>query len=236
MQTFLIESFISTNYGYGNPFGRFWFIGMEEGGSNTKEEAIRRFEVWQQLGESETSDLVEYHKQLGLMQFFREPVKLQLTWGFLIRIILSSKGISIDNKAVKNYQRDHLGRKEDETCLLELLPLSSPSLGVWHYSEWKGIPYLNSRKEYRKIVLPRRIDGLKNMIKRYNPPVVVFYGTTYRSSFEQIVGSPFLKNSEGLEWFTDSKTQYFMIKHPAARGSAKTAYFEYVGQKIANFL
>ena len=237
MDISLIESFISTFYGYGNPRGKYWLIGMEEGGGNSREEVFRRFEIWQELGEGETCDLVEYHELLGMSYYFQEPVKYQRTWGHLIRLILASQGKPTDTPSVKRYQRDRLGRLGDETCSLELLPLSSPSLGSWHYGEWTGISYLQSRKQYRDICLPKRIRGLQCMIARYHPPMVVFYGTTYRPYYEQVIGSSFHSGQDGLEMSVKNQTRFCLVKHPAAWGDgANAGYFEQVGRIIANNL
>ncbi len=56
-------------------------------------------------------------------------MRIQPTWNKLIRIVLSAKekeNINLEN--VRKYQINELGRKDKETCLLELFPLPSQSL------------------------------------------------------------------------------------------------------------
>jgi hypothetical protein len=46
----LLEEFINNFYGYGNYHGKYWFIGMEEGGGNSIEEINRRLASWNTRG------------------------------------------------------------------------------------------------------------------------------------------------------------------------------------------
>ena len=55
--------FVSTKIGYGNPKGRYWFIGPEEGGEIEGNED--RIETWAQMGANEHfHDLKEFHLAL----------------------------------------------------------------------------------------------------------------------------------------------------------------------------
>jgi hypothetical protein len=229
----LIDSFVHRHFGFGNPSGKYWLIGMEEGCGDDRAELFRRFQIWDELGQNEIDDVAEYHLRLGIPEFFQDPVKLQYTWAHLIRLVLSTESRPSDVAAVKSYQKDYLGRPDGETCLLELMPLPSPSLGIWPYGEWTGLPYLNSREEYRQTCIPWRVARLREMIRTFCPPVIVFYGTSYRMLYEQAIGYSFGQEEEGAKWAVDGdgKTLFLLVKHPAARG-VNAAYFEQVGQEI----
>lgn len=227
-----VEDFVHRFYGYGNCSGRFWLIGMEEGGGGSEEEVSRRLQVWDELGRPETADLAEFHRRLGMPQFFREPVSLQHTWAHLIRLILAANGAAPTTAEVKAYQRDQLGRENGETCLLELLPLPSPSTGVWNYGIWTGLPYLNNRDVYRQTLLPSRIEHLRLMTAEHHPAVVVFYSVAYRRWFEQIAGCEFSDlDQTGIGRATCGGTLFLLVKHPAARG-VSGRYFTDAGQQI----
>ena len=147
----LLEHFINTFYGSGNYSGDYWFVGMEEGGGNTLERVLLRLNTWRELGETELVDIYDFHIRINYPEYFNDPVKLQRTWMQQARIILASKGRPTTTECVRAFQRDIIGRKYSETCLLELLPLPSPSTSVWHYNLWSILPYLKDRKTYRNI-------------------------------------------------------------------------------------
>lgn len=219
-----LSDFIRTFYGYGNPAGPIWLIGMEEGGGESEAEVARRLQVWQSLGCPETADLAEFHRHLGMPQFFSHPTTLQHTWAYLISLLLTSeRGTAPDVASVKAYQRDHLGRLNGKTCLLELLPLPSPSTNTWNYGRWTGLVALRSRATYRQTYLPVRIRHLRSMILRHRPKVVAFYGATYRRWYEQVAGCAFTTSSEAGEpvYAKKDDSLYIILKHPAAWGSSQ---------------
>lgn len=230
-----VETFIHTFYGYGNPAGPFWFIGMEEGGGESQEEVVRRIDVWQELGCPETADVAEFHHRTGMDYFFKDPVALQHTWAQIIRLILTMKGEDTDIRTVKEYQKSYFARKKGETCSLELLPLPAPSTSVWLYSVWTDIPYLRSRGLYRRNCRQWRAAHLREMVCKHHPAVVVFYGFSYRKWYEMISGSPLLTQEPG-DWAMakSDKIIFALTKHPAARGVSND-YFERVGSLIGGY-
>jgi len=127
----LLKSFITTFYGSGNYEGQYWFVGMEEGGGNSLDQVAWRINTWHELGGAELVDIYKFHIKINHPEYFTNPVKLQRTWMQMARIILASKGLSTSVSDIKDYQRDIIGRKKSETCLLELLPLPSPNTATW---------------------------------------------------------------------------------------------------------
>jgi hypothetical protein len=231
MEKSSLENFIQNHYGFGNLQAPYWLIGMEPGGGDTREEVERRVSIWHELTTTETADLAEYHRLLEMPQFFEDPVKRQPTWAGLIRLVLAVRGEAANTAAVRQYQRDRLGRLDEETCLLELLPLSSRSIGKWDYAEWSDLPYLASRKTYQQHCLPWRIGRLRQLIQQHAPPLVVFYGSTYRAWYEQVIGCEFSLDADGAGWAQQDGSLFVMIKHPAAHG-VSSAYYERVGSQI----
>jgi len=153
----VLQHFITTFYRSGNYEGDYWFVGMEEGGGNSLDKVRTRIKVWQDHGETELVDVYNFHILINYPENFTNPVKLQRTWMQQARIVLASKGLPNSAADVKVYQRDVIGRKNSETCLLELLPLPSPSTSAWHYDQWTNIGFLKNRKVYRDYCLPWRI-------------------------------------------------------------------------------
>lgn len=226
----LLEQFMSRFLGYGNFNARVWFIGMEEGGGNNFDQVFKRLNTWRSRGLRELEDVRDYHLAIGIDRFFKEPVKLQRTWAHLIRVYLSAKDQSTEPHDLKQYQKDHFGCENGDTALLELMPLPSPGTNRWFYNAWSNLPYLKNRETYLAELLPKRIVLLREKIQEHKPPMVIFYGTTYRDYYENVIGSPVrLDNDLGVFFHSDASTKYLIIKHPAARG-VTNQYFINVGE------
>lgn len=90
----LLEKYINTFYGYGNPAGNYWFVGMEEGGGSDFGDIERRLDSWRTRGEKQFEDLAAYHRALaeaaksagcddaharGYTKYFDDSPKLQRT-------------------------------------------------------------------------------------------------------------------------------------------------------------
>lgn len=217
-----LNDFINTFYGYGNFSGKYWFIGMEEGGGDTLDEIQRRINLWDRRGRHELEDLCGYHLELGITQFFTEPTKSQSTWNKLIRLVLSTRLDAFMLDDVKAYQRERLGRWEQDTALIELLPLPSPSTSHWLYSAW-DIPHLRTRATYRQHYAPLRVQAIRAKIAQYQPSAVVFYSLGYREWWQQIANVEFVPNGR---FFTasDEHTRYVMAPHPTGHGVMSEDY------------
>jgi hypothetical protein len=219
-------------FGYGTYSANYWFIGMEHGGGNTLEEIQKRLLFWQYRGRNELEDMGTYHEQLGYPQYFTDPVKLQRTLAQLCRMVLSSKNESTDITNIKNYQKEELGRISGSTCLLELLPLPSPSINHWLYSEWSSLDFLKSREAYKNNIIHSRIQAIKNRIKINNPRSIIFYGKGYIDNWEEITGVPFDKNSVSeFQMVKRDSTLFLSVHHPSARGITND-YFENAGKVL----
>ncbi|MCM1564345.1 MAG: hypothetical protein NC238_00050 [Dehalobacter sp.] len=225
----LLQHFISTFYGSGNYSGDYWFIGMEEGGGNDLDQVTKRLNAWVELGETELVDIYQFHGIIGFPQCFKDPVKLQRTWMQQARIVLASKGLPSATPDVRVYQRDLIGRKTGETCLVELLPLPSPSLNHWGYNLWSSLPFLKDRKTYRDYCVPWRAEHIRTRIEEYKPKVVVFMGQGYSDYWHTIAGQKSSFTDKGGFLAANSEdTKYIITKHPAAFGITN-AYFETIG-------
>ncbi len=226
----LLQNFMSTFYGSGNYSGKYWFIGMEEGGGNTLEQVTKRLNAWVDLGETELVDIYQFHLKIDYPQYFQDPVKLQKTWMQQARIMLASKGLPSTTDDVRAYQRDQIGRKTGDTCLLELLPLPSPNVNNWNYNLWSGLHFLRDRKTYREYCVSWRAEHIRSRIKDHKPKVVVFMGQVYSDYWHTIAGRNLIFTDKGGFWAGSSEdTIYIITKHPASRG-VTNAYFETIGK------
>lgn len=219
-----IKSFVENYFGYGNPNSHYWFIGKEEGGGTTIEENLARIEMWQKMGSTTTVDTYKYHTALGMDDY--EFSRIQPTYTRLIQIQLNLEGKPDDKESRRDYQLHHFGRSDSNQALLELMPLASRSVGLWLWQDivQEQLGY-KSRQEYWENVMPRRISKLQELIKQYQPRLVMFYSTQgeYIKAWSQIAGN------SNWEWTQISKymkcgiqkvgnTLFAITTHPTMKG------------------
>ncbi|MEH2255369.1 hypothetical protein [Nostoc sp.] len=232
----LLENRVNVFYGYGNYQGNYWFVGMEEAGEDFNG-INSRINIWSNRGEKELDDVAEYHIDIGLGEIFQLGAAIQPTWNKLIRIVLTAKGKeNIAIEYISKYQINELGRKDKETCLLELLPLPSPSLKHWIYNQHSSLCFLSNRDTCKKYCLEKRINHISQRIKEHQPKAVVFYGIGFeyywRRITEKITNVKFSQTSQGFLICRNSKTVFVIAKHPVAFG-LKNEYFHNIGRAIA---
>ncbi|MBC5795702.1 hypothetical protein H5968_11220 [Sphaerospermopsis sp. LEGE 00249] len=233
----LLQRRIEKFYGYGNYEGKYWFIGMEERGAENFEDANLRINTWANRGQQEIDDVAEYHEDMGGWGKNNQP-----TWNKLIRILLSAKGKeNICLKDVHDYQFEKLCRKNQETCLLELLPLPSTSINDWIYDKYSQLPFLCDRETYANYCVEKRINHIIQSIKEHQPKAVIFYGIGYEYSWRKIANIDFTKievakteDSKKHRFFIgkNNHTIFVMAKHSNDRGVTND-YFHYIGKSIA---
>jgi hypothetical protein len=239
----LLQDYAATFFGYGNYQAPFWFIGLEEGGGGSFTEIEGRLTTWQDRGRQELEDVYEYHVQIGARlqisaaHWFGPSPRLQSTWKQLCRIALTAKGQSIDNDALRYYQAQRLGRRTEETCLLELLPLPSPGTDRWLYKDLSQRPELADRSIYANHYAMRRAAHIQQRVAEYCPPVVTFYGiqARYREWWGNIADAVFDWVDGGWYRAVRAGTLYLVIAHPAAKGVTND-YFDRVGQVVQEWM
>lgn len=218
----LLSEFMGTFFGYGDLSADIWFIGMEEGGGGSVEDINTRLNAWDARGRRSIEDLAEYHHAIGAGDMFEgQPPALQRTWVKLLRALFVFNQGSCNNFEMKLFQRDQLGRLGSGTCLLELMPLPAPSIAsAWLYGELSESPELQTRQAYFAAISPKRKSTLAALIRKHRPRNVVFYGKSYFQEWNEIAGEHlvFLKNTTFSE-AQDAGTNYFIAKHPIARGT-----------------
>src|SRR5260370_17979811 len=77
---------------------------------------------------------------------------------------------------VRDYQRNRLGRSNEDERLMELLPLPSPSSEQWRYPAHSRLPWLANRKVYTHYQAPRPAKRVFQDLKNYRPKLLTFYG------------------------------------------------------------
>ena len=156
--------------GYGTLDADIWFLGMEEAGGG--ESNIRS-----RLKFRPVMDNAEAHKMLGVTNLHWGRRKIQRTWRGMCYIMLRLEGNEPTTENIRTYQAEKLGRDGGNTLLTEMMPIPKPKVHRWDYEEL--IPQYGSRKEYYRVVKPRRIELLRGMIEENQPKVVMCYGKSF---------------------------------------------------------
>lgn len=193
----LIYEFIFNFFGYGNleEKCKYWFVGIEESGGNLIDEVNERVALWYK-NKNITEDLYEYHRNLtkdrsAFDDFLdAKATKIQFTWEQLIRIVLSYEDKTINPDTILSYQKNNLCRINNNTCLLELLPLPDSRNSQWIYKNYDSC--LNNKDIYVENIIQYRIQRIKELIKYKKPQFVVLYIMSYfNSSYGKYICSIF---------------------------------------------
>lgn len=222
-------------WGYGSEHADYWFVGMEEGGGDSFEEIERRLLGWDKRGRSPLEDIYEYHLDINVPKWFVGGAPLQPTWNKLVRVLLSAKGEKPEREQVRSYQINKLGRQDGESCLLEFLPLPSPTTNHWLYGEYSQIPELVTRERYKYEIGSKRAAHLSSLIEKHQPKFVMFYGIGYLDWWRRVIGLGLIETKilGKTSYFGEKKSSKIAFtQHPVATG-VKLDYFHEVGRRLA---
>ncbi len=205
------------------------------------DENFRRIHTWEYFGKSTTVDLIDYHLKLGFTD--KQLNNIQSTWTKLIQILLSMESKEGTKEERRFYQRNSLGRLLGNNCVLELMPMASRSTGLWLWEKiFQEYYQVNNRKEYFSSIVPNRIKRLKELIKKYNPKLIVFYSTQndYIQKWSEIAGTlkwqwTQLTKYMKYGWTKNNSTLYVITTHPTMKGVSNDDFPE-VGRLIKNIL
>lgn len=226
-----LRRYIDRFWGYGNLDGPYWFVGMEEGGGVGWDEVGAHLDRWQHVGAPAIAPFRPPDDELSEHRWFGPKPRIQPYWGKLIRLLLAAEDRPCSSEAVRNYQARQLASSSGETCLLELLPLPSPSTDRWIYADYSRLPLLKDRSSYLQVLLPRRIAQLRSMISDQRPRFVVFVGLSYLDYWMQIVGADLPIRPEQPVSLSHLGTTAVAIRHPSSVGVGN-GYFEDIGRAL----
>jgi hypothetical protein len=233
----LLKEFAKRFFGYGAHSGDHWFVGIEEGGGDSFNEVEARLKAWSRRGGMELEDVGEFCKEIGQHHWFRPKARLQSTWSKYIRVILGTKSIEAATERVRDYQAESLGRWNGESCMMNLLPLPSPSGKHWNYTDWSDNQRLASRDSYIGYYAPRRAEHIRNQLHQGRPRAVLFASVSpeYRRWWQVIAGVKFealnLADRPCYVGSNDS-TVFVVSQHPATRGITNE-YFRAIGKYMS---
>lgn len=215
----ILQNRIKNFWGYGNLAGKTWLVGMEEGHSGEWEELIQRL--------AHTSERAVYDIVLDMthvpehMSWFAPAAPTQSTYRryiFLLLYLESGKVPTIE--AIRDMQINSFARKGSEHAVLELMPLPARSIkkSDWLYVK-SGVPFLDSREEYLMHYKPERTLLLREMIRMWEPRIVLLFSLKYRDDWQEISDTPLREEIAGtLLLGRIGVTLLAVVPHPTAHG------------------
>ncbi len=163
--------------GFGKLNAEVWFLGMEEAGGGEENIRVR-------LKFKQVEDCAEAHKILGITKHHSGKKIIQSTWRGMCYIMLRLEGKETDRESIRNYQADYLGRFQGNSLLLELMSIPKPNIKSWGYENL--IPQFTSSAEYYKVIKPRRVKYLQQLMSEHSPKIIICYGKLYWQEYKEI--------------------------------------------------
>lgn len=151
-------------FGYGRWDAPYWFIGPEQGQAAWENSELNaRFEAFRKLNTEGLCDCLSFHAEIQETRWHRDtpPAALQPTWKFLILLLKEFLNQPTDKTSRRTYQRDHWGRSEGDTCVIELSGLPATSFKV-----------ARNRELFRQ----RRLQFIHEKMAACRPTFVAIYG------------------------------------------------------------
>jgi hypothetical protein len=217
----LIVDFMHGFYGYGKLAGRYWLIGLEEGcGPDWETDIAPRFVQWNARGRRKIEDVRDYHAAIGITRHWVAPVKVQRTWRRLIETVWAANhGAAPSKEDIQDYQMKRLGMAEDETCIMELLPLPSRNVGQFPYIHLANeeYPFFGTRELYREHIMDTRIAYIRRLIAEKKEGHVILYGYTRRDAWDSLIApAQWEQMHEYIERCQINKVYVWLVPHPTA--------------------
>src|SRR3989338_1589720 len=197
----LIQRRIEMFWGYGSLDAPVWVVGMEEG-----------FRI--------TSDVVADRRMLE-RQFLLPTVNGMFD---------ASRPILRDGKApnedeILDFQRFVLGDgKRNEVATIELMPLPSPDISSWPYGD---ISRFETRESYLRTCKKQRVQGLRDLVQKYSPKLVIFYSVGYLRDWVAVVGKMPDEITHQMYFTRTEKTSFCIIPQPQYLPRAYERLYEF---------
>jgi hypothetical protein len=216
--------YAKTFFGFGHWDNPYWVVNLEERGAAVPDEFIRRYEVWEQLGQGELVDL----------RSFAGRCQIELDWSnrtwIALHRILTQAGISIGKLSIANSLWGG-----SSVALIETMPFPASNTKEWPYQNW-NFEFMNGRNGRTKCQTKFRDARIKYIIekaKQHKPKLVINCGNIEKekNSIEETLWlSPKKIKSEisKKRWGGISRIDNTTIREIAAR------WFNYLKLKNEN--
>lgn len=234
----LIADRIKNFWGYGSLDAPVWFVGMEEGLNPTTdtEELETRFKA--AYGKATVDMRRDMGHLVGHMKWFVPGAPIQGTWKYPIGLSLYLKNHRIPSKEeIREHQSSVLGdsvRCESSTIELMSLPSQKADQSTWLYGS-SGVPGCETRASYLERYLPQRVVGLKQLLQKHRPKLVIFYSVSYLAFWKEIIGAEPQQVTRRTMFAKVGDTVFCVIPNGGQSGLSYSELYEFA-EKIRDFV
>lgn len=197
---------VMMNYkGYGNPAGKYWFVGIEEADD---------FGKWRcdDLGEK----IKQYKDECGFLlngdlkkikeEFMRKNPKRRFTsiYNIIAKIVLGIE--NRDLSEIKSFLDNQLFTRDGSTFQMNLFPLGKPAEKNWP-SEFEHLFGLKNSTHYmQEIKASNRFQSLRDFWIEHRPKVTICFGEAHWKDFKELfkIADAEIKETDKLQ-FCQSK-------------------------------
>ena len=203
----LVPSCLYNWLGYGNPNGKVWFIGTEEGGA----------EIWRQQTKTLEESLYirsHFHLHMDFIDVWEKKYNISLStfkganvWNFMAAFLLSFEGKEVNSNTIRDFvfNKNLLGRTNGNHFLCELFPLPKPAKNSIQPYEaiWSSV------KNYHEEVLEKRFKLIKTTIANH-PQVQLII--SYEKGLVELMKQNFSSSLEQLSTWKYESQQYSLFR------------------------
>ena len=229
----ILQNRIKNFWGYGSLESPVWLVGMEEGFRSTSDIGVDRKMLERQFllpmanGMFDASRPVDSDIcDLTNLSPFLPNATTQATWKFPIALLLFLKNGRIPYKEeILDFQRFILADgKKNEAATIELMPLPSPRTSDWLYGDIAGF---ETREFYLNTYRGPRSKGLRDLVQKYSPKLVIFYSVGYLSDWAEVIGKMPEEITHQMYFAKTEKTAFCVIPQAASFGMSYDRLYEY---------
>lgn len=202
--------------GYGNPNGKYWFVGIEGAESFDKYDIIQKFCKdlnGKRYIPDEPGFTAKVRKEKGN--------KYTKVYEAIAKIVLmhreGKQEVSIDE--ANNFVDHELFMESSDNFQINLFPLGKKKVNYWEerYNDWFGF---KNKKEYLSKVKEKRFPEIRTFVESkqyYNPGrIIICFGVTNLDDYKKALGADFLVQSEkSSRIYTDQKHRLLVVAFPA---------------------
>jgi|GEM_PF-6364256 len=162
-----LRLYANTFFGFGCWDAPYWIINLEEKGATTRDEFVRRYLAWQQMGSGSLVDLRNFAGRCGI------PLEWKNSTWKASHDILSFAGI-------------HIGPlSQENTCwggscvaLIEAMPFPATTTKEWPYSNW-NFEFMQTREASKVRFRNQRAELIIEKVRQHKPKWVIDCGKVW---------------------------------------------------------
>ena len=204
--------------GIGNPYGTYWFIGLEEAGEWGEDQEDNRVKLEKYKNRIIALKPGEIEREAKDYEDKNPGKRFTRVYDLMSQLVLAASiGTESDSR---EYRNNELLQESGETFQLNLYPLGKKSLKTWPARYVDRFGY-RSMKDYYREVTGERFRILHQEWTKYDPAITVCFGKTEWDSFRKLLKLESKTGHQDCGWYQVYLSRiilcpFFMNNHMSA--------------------